>query len=295
MAQNTRIPTLGAAVAAALLLAPAAASAAAPTLIAGPLKVKDYSMTVSATHGSSAVNVLFNRTAGKATQTHMYSFDSGATVKVKGAKGSLKADLGRFGAIKLKLKNVGAARKGSVPAGCTGTPGSARSGKLTGSFKLVADSTYFNTVSAKRLKAQVVKGGSLNCQGAGGQPDAPTTLMANLEQPGGQLTFYATRAADGGVAQQAMRIDDEAATAPASIMHLINAPGGAAAFAPASDLSGATGTGVGPFLTGAFSFAGEPFGTMASGKLSGDLVANFDSIGAQQIASGAPDAILMSR
>jgi hypothetical protein len=88
-------------------------------------------------------------------------------------------------------------------------------------------------------------------------------------------------------------MDDEAATAPATITHLISAPGGAAAFSPAGDLTAATGTGVSPFFSGAFSFAGEAMGTMSMGTLSGDLAARFDSIGTQAIAASSPDAMLM--
>ena len=108
------------------------------------------------------------------------------------------------------------------------------------------------------------------------------------------LMFVASRAADGSVTQQAMRMDDEAATAPASIMHAISAPGAAAAFSPSADLGSATGAGASPFFSGAFTFAGEPMGTMSMGTLSGDLAARFDSIGTQAIAAGGPDAMLMA-
>ena len=74
---------------------------------------------------------------------------------------------------------------------------------------------------------------------------------------------------------------------------MISAPGAGSAFSPASDLSSATGTGVSPFFSGAFTFAGESMGTMSMGKLSGDLAARFDSIGTQAIAAASPDAMLM--
>jgi hypothetical protein len=287
-------PLLAAVCAAGVLVVPAAASAA-PTVVAGPLKVKDYEMTVMGTHGSPSLSVLFNRTSGKASQLHSYSFAAGATVKVKGKKASIKADLGAYGAVNLKVKKLGAARKGVAPKGCTGTAGKSRTGTLKGSFRLVADSSYFSTVSAKKLKAQVLKSGSLRCDSTGGGDPAkrPTTLTATLDGPAGMLMFSASKDADGSVAQTAMRMDDEAATAPATITHLISAPGGAAAFSPAGDLTAATGTGVSPFFSGAFSFAGEAMGTMSMGTLSGDLAARFDSIGTQAIAASSPDAMLM--
>jgi hypothetical protein len=296
MTKNLRTPALVALCAAGLLAAPAGASAAG-TVIAGPLKVKGYSMTVTATDGSSdSLGVMFNRTAGKASQMHSYSFSQGVNVKVSGASASIKGSLGRYGNVNLKLKGAGAARKGIVPKGCTGTAGKSRAGALRGSFKLVADTTYFKTVSAKSLKGQIQKGGSIKCDGShGGQAKAPTTLTVSLDKPEGMLMFTASKAADGTVHQQAMRMDEAGATAPASIMHMINAPGGAAAFAPSADLSSASGSAVSPFFTGAYSFASEmAMGTSAMGKLNGDLVAAFDSIGQQPIAAGAPDAMIVT-
>jgi hypothetical protein len=296
--RNLRTPALAALCAAGLLAVPAAASAAGSTVVAGPLKVKDYTMTLTATDGSSdSLGVMFSRTAGKSSQLHSYSFSQGVTVKATGKSASIKGSLGRYGKIDLNLRGVGAAKRGVVPKGCTGTTGKSRAGTFRGSFKLVADSTYFKTVSAQSLKGQILRGGSLKCDGAAGGPEAkaPTTLSATLQQPAGMLMFTALKAADGAVTQHAMRMDTAAATAPASIMHMISAPGGAAAFAPSADLSSATGTAVSPFFTGGFSFASDmAMGASAMGKLGGDLVAAFDSIGAQPIAAGAPDAMIVS-
>ncbi len=118
-------------------------------------------------------------------------------------------------------------------------------------------------------------------------------LTANLQTPAGMLMFSAAKDAGGAVTQQAMRMDDEAATAPATVMHIISAPGGASAFSPGADLTSATGSAVTPFFSGAFTFAGENLGTMGMGTLAGDLAAKFGSIGTQAIAAGSPDAMLM--
>jgi hypothetical protein len=294
--RNLRTPTLVALCAAGLLAAPAAASAAGSTVVAGPIKVKDDTMTLTASDGATdSLGVMFNRTAGKATQMHSYSFAQGVSVKTTAKSATIKGSLGRFGKVDLKLR-AGAAKKGVVPKGCTGSPGKVRGGTMRGSFKLVADSTYFKTVSAKSLKAQIIKSGALKCDGSGGgDSKAPTMLTVNLDQPEGTLMFTAMKAADGTITQQAMRMDEASATAPASIMHMINAKGGAAAFAPAADLSSATGSAVSPFFTGGYSFASDmAMGTSAMGTLSGDLVAAFDSIGAQPIAAGSPDAMIIT-
>jgi hypothetical protein len=275
--------------------APATASAASTSIVAGPLKVKDYAMTLTATDGGAhdSLGVVFTRRAGQATQTHYYTFAQGVQVTASRIKGSL----GRYGAIDLKLA-AGPARRGATPKGCTGKAGTVRTGALKGSFKLVADATYFKTVTARSLRAQVVRGGKIDCGGGAPTPGAgggagETMLTSTADTPAGMVMLSVIEDAKGAVTQQAMRSDDAAATAPATIMHMIDAPGTSAAFAPAGDLSSATGTGVAPFFGGAFSFASEePMGSVASGTLSGDIAARFDSIGTQTFGG---DAMLMRR
>jgi hypothetical protein len=110
------------------------------------------------------------------------------------------------------------------------------------------------------------------------------------------LLFSVVKDASGAITQQATRMDDATRTSPASVMHLISAPGTGSAFSAAGDLGSAAGTGVSPFFSGAFDFASDsPMGSIATGTLTGDLTARFDSIGAQPIAAGSPDAVLMKR
>lgn len=255
----------------AALAAPSAAAADA-SVVGGPLKVRDYEMTLvgSDDGAKDSLTVMFNRVAGDANQMHMYSFASGVTVTPTSIKGSL----GRYGAVRLKLTGARSG-KGVVPKGCTGNPGTTKSGTLTGSFKLVADTTYFKTVTAKALKGSSSTGGTLTCASSGGGGGAGAG--------GPQLSLYAT---DGTAmttftasrqAQSAMRMDDAAATAPATIMHSISAEG--SGFDPAADLGTATVTGASPFLKGTGSYEGTTFPGGSSGTLDGSLVAAFDSIG----------------
>ena len=303
MTINTRPATARLAGLAALCVAgavalPATASAASPaSIVAGPLKVKGYSMTLTATDAAKdSMSVMFVKRAGKASQTHFYSFASGVNVTSSRISGSL----GKYGKVDLKLAGVGAAKRGITPKGCTGKAGTVRRGALKGTFKLVADSTYFKTVSARSLKGQVARGGKIDCAGGGGNGGAngdtagATTLTATKTDADGMLMLSVTKdAGTGAVTQQAIRNDDAAAAAPASVMHMISAPGTSSAFAPAADLSSATGSGISPFFSGAFSFASEmPMEGMSTGTLTGDLAAKFDSIGTQQFAG---DAMLMSR
>jgi hypothetical protein len=293
-----------AALCAAVALPTTASAASGASVVAGPIKVKDYQMTVVGSDAAKdSLSVMFNRTAGKATQSHFYTFGQGVTIKANKSlsTASIKGSLGKYGKIDLKLRGVGAVRKGTAPKGCTGKAGTLRTGTLRGTFKLNADTSYFRTVSAKSMKAQLAKGGKLTCDGAGngagGDGTTGSTMLTSTQETSdGMLLLSVTKDATGAINQQAMRTDDATATAPASIMHLINAPGTGAAFAPAADLGSARGTGVSPFFSGAFEFASEePMGSMAMGTLSGDLAAKFDSIGTQQLAAGSPDAMLMRR
>ncbi|HEY8582044.1 MAG TPA: hypothetical protein VIL49_03825 [Capillimicrobium sp.] len=274
---------IAAAAALAAALAVPSAAQAAGSLIGGPIQVRDYEMTVLGSDGAKdSLSVIFSKTKGKSSQQHMYTFDSGVTVTPTSIKGSL----GRYGAVDLKLGSASSA-KGSVPKGCTGKPGTTKKGTLAGSFKLVADTTYFKTVTARSMTGSSSTGGSIRCDGgASGGGSNPggreTTLLLTKDTPAGSVTFSATKRQ-----QTAMRMDDAAATAPASVMHFISAEGSGLSV---QGLETASAKGIAPFLRGTGSFSGEASGTMASGTLGGSLTAAFDSIGAIELDG---DAMLM--
>jgi hypothetical protein len=263
----------GAAAIAALAL-PAVAHADS-SVVGGPLKVRDYQMSVIGSDaGKDSLSIVFSRTSGGSTQQHMYLFDSGVTVTPTSIKGSL----GRYGSIDLKLSGARSANS-SVPAGCSGNPGSVKRGTLKGSLRFVADASYFRTVTAKSLPGTVSVGGSIRCDGAtSGVPGAGTgaaggpMLSLTKTDGGGMFTFSATPKQ-----QSAMVMDDASATAPAQVMHMISAEG--------NGLKGDSVPGISPFIGGTGAFQGT-----VSGTLSGDLTAKFDSIGPVAIQG---DATLM--
>ena len=285
---------------AAVLAVPAVASAApAPTVAAGPVKVKAYSMSVVASKGS--LSVLLSRRAGTSTQTHIYSAAQGVAVKVDKAltKGTVTAPLGAMGSVKLKLRGTGALRKGAVPKGCTGTPGKSRAGTLTGTFRLKADGgRYFGTIKKGKLPAQVIKGGKLNCQSSGGGTPAPggnagSTLLSRSITEGDQLTSFSAIRQGGKVTESVTHIDSRTATAPLSVIHSISAPAPSSAFSTAGDLSSANVQGAGRFITGSLAFTAEnAFGTTATGTATGSLAAQFDPLGALSLTGGDSPTIL---
>jgi hypothetical protein len=281
---------LCAATAASLLAAPAGALAKG-TVIAGPVKVKGYSLTLTAMDGgrdSLLVNAV--KSGGGSSQSHSWTFD-GPKVTVKGASATIKGSLGRYGSINAKVRTTKSA-KGIVPPGCTGTPGSARKGTMAGKTKLVLDSTFFKTVKPKNVKAQLIKAGKLECAATGGGTDSKGLMLSSTaDSPDGTLTVSVSKTGSR-VTQTVMRTDDPAVTAPASVFHLITANTGDAGLHAAADLQNASAPAAGPFLLGQLAFAGTPMGEMATGTISGDFAAKFDSIGQQWLPEGT-DAILM--
>jgi hypothetical protein len=293
---NPRSPILLAAVAATsvVLAAPAMASAAGSSVVAGPLKVKGYTLTLSATDGgaSDSFAVSAIKTSGQSSQMHTWSFSSGVDVKIGSGKATIKGSLGKYGSVNATV-NAGRAGKGAVPKGCTGTTGSTRLGTLGGATKLVLDTTFFKTVNVKKAKAQIVSGGTLKC--SGGPSTATKGLMLTHSAEGPDGTTMLSIMKDGGkVTQMAMRTDTASATAPASVLHMITATTGASGLDAAGDLSTAKAAAAGPFFSGSLSFSGTPSGGMATGTLSGDFTAKFDSIPAFTPAAGA-DAMLMQQ
>lgn len=292
----SRSPLLAATVttAAALLALPTLASAAsAPTVVAGPLKAKGYTITLTATDGgaSDTFGIDATKTSGGSTQMHSWSFGAGVKVSVKGGKATIKGSLGRYGKVDATLK-AGGPSKGALPKGCTGTAGTRRTGTLTGRSSFSLDTTFFRTITPKAMKGQILAGGDVTC--GPGKPDAASGLMLSLPGDGAANGTMVTVSKTGGqVTQMAMSSEDQAATAPASVFHMIMARTGASGLDAAADLSTATAPAAGPFLSGTLRFAGEPAGaTMATGTASGDFTAKFDSIAPFTVPAGATAMVM---
>lgn len=275
---------------AASLAMPAAASAAG-TIVTNPIKVKSYGMTLIATDNGSkdSLSITFQRQSGKSSQLHSYSFSSG----VKVTSTSISGKLGKYGSLKLKLGKV-KTFKSKLPKGCTGTLGTTRVGSLTGSFTLVADSTYFRTVKKKAFKATTSRNAKLDCtgrpgtgggDGGGDGPAMGEPMLTHTKNEGGAMLMLTAMRSSLLV----MQSEDPATTAPASISHMINvaAPGLTNLTATSATVPGQP-----PFVTGQGSFAGEALApNMATGTLSGNLLAKFDSIPQATLAG---DAVLMN-
>jgi hypothetical protein len=297
MVMHARTTACAALAAAGLLALPGVAGAAGGKQVyAGPLKVKGYQMNVMAADGAGGDSVmfLFSKFAGKSTQTHTYSFQKGVSVVVKGSKATIKGSLGAYGSVNLKLnatKRVG----GVVPKGCTGKVGASKSGIAAGKLRLVVDKTYFRTVSAKRLKATIPGSANIKCDGeggggTGGKPAHGVSLFKSLAGDGGgrNVMLNASKGSSGtfemaSVMEQSPQV---------MVSHTITASAPASALTAADDLSSATLTAAGPFLSGTGRFAGELMGGMSMGALTGDFAAKFDSIGRVVLVDDEENAML---
>src|SRR3954447_19662991 len=87
-----------------LLTLPAGALAAGSSLIAGPVKAKGYTVSLTATDNGATdtVSVMPVQTARKSQQMRSWSF-SGVAVSIRGAKATLKGSLGAFGKLDAKV------------------------------------------------------------------------------------------------------------------------------------------------------------------------------------------------
>jgi hypothetical protein len=273
-----------------------AAAAPTATLVAGPVAVHGYQLTLIASSGASAsLTVNLVRKAGGATQTHVYSFKlspSALKVAPRLASASLVTgtQLGGFGAVTMRLARAGKLTRGTS----CGATFSGRSGTLAGSLRLVLDTTFFRTVVERSLPARLSSGTSkLTCAPpppTRNQPGLTLTALPSSTGAGGPI-FTAAKTAAGAVTE-AFFVSEQ--RAPASITHSIVAKAAASAFTAAADLSSAhlDGGAGAPFLGGALDFAAQAPAqsaagcTQAVGQLSGSLVGHFDSIGDQTAGSG---------
>lgn len=269
-------PTMRCAAIAAFAVLTAAAPAQAATLSsyslhAGPLPVHGYAMTVDASQGS--LEVTFTRTAPGMSQTHQYSFrHAQVTAPTDMRRGRLTADLGAFGSIDLRFRPSGAIHKLKLGPGCIGTePDRHRVGRVTGTFRLVADTTFFGTVTASRIPAGLTRAGDSICRSTGTAPEipGPLTLANDGGPPSTDLLVVALK---GGRSYQNITVGS------GHVLHEITSTGPAGSFTGSTQA--VTVLGPAPGFSGTLAYTAtkrsDKFDT--TGTLSGDYTALFDSI-----------------
>ena len=281
---------------AALMIAPAAALAQSDTyttppqttLSFGPVKVKKYTMTGSAykTSAGTSLNIFLSRKSGASEQTHSYRFDKNVSLSLNStlSKGTLRANMGKFGSLNLRFKSTGALKR-SIAKGCTGTKGKTRTGSLSGArgFRMKVDSTYFKTIVVGSMRAFAGNQAKQTCKLDTVSP-VDQTPRESLSASSQGLSFFTRRTASG--VEQSVNLSG--VEGPAETFHSITARAtGGSTFTVSGDAASATVTGIGPFLAGPASYTASDFYQGgSSGAITGTYEARFDSVGTKRLFAG---------
>jgi hypothetical protein len=269
----------------ALAALPAAPARAADSfrLHAGPVSVRGYAMTLDAAtfKRTASLDVTFTRKGADTTQSHAYSFTRRVRLTApRGLRsGRLRADLGAFGRVDLRFRRTGAIHRTKQLPTCAGPKPRRRLGRLTGSFRLVADTTFFGTVRAHRLRGALTRVPSgVHCTGAIPFENPPGTLTLDA---GDQRAALVVQQVAGGRSLQTLTVT----TSDPAVTHTLVALGPAGSFTGSQHA--ATVTGAAPAFTGSLAYKATSHvsgpGPSTEGTTSGDLTGNFDSIGPQPV------------
>ena len=278
-----RAPAIALTAVAALAVVAPARAAGSYRLHAGPVAVRGYAMTIDAStfQRHASLDVVFARRTADTAQTHTYSFTRGVRLTApRGLRsGRLRAGLGALGRIDLRFRRSGAVHLTKQLPTCAGPKPRRRRGRLTGTFRLVADSTFFGTVRAQRLAGALIRVPSgVRCTGAIPFENPPGTLTLDA---GDQRAALEVQQLPAGRSLQTLTVT----TAAPAVVHTLTATGPAGSFT--GDRDAATVTGAAPAFTGSLTYAATShvFGPVpgSEGSTSGDLTGSFDSIGPQRV------------
>jgi hypothetical protein len=269
-----RLMAVGAVVAA--LTLPATAGAAG-TVSGGPVKAGDYDLSLTATDAKKdTLTIILERGTQARGENVVLNFTRGVRVTVRGSTATIKGTLGSRGSVDLRLQGAGAPSRGKLPKGCTGSPGTTRTGRLVGKLRLRLPDGKFVTIRSLPGASHV--GADLECRstdnrpggdgdGDGGDGDGEPRLMATGDSEGATFSFMATKRAltlnrivpaqrDRGTTVMAVN----SAHATGSNLLTVSGGGSRATVAPAGAFGG----------TGLFT-ATMNAGSMAMGPLTGSL------------------------
>jgi hypothetical protein len=236
-------------------------------------------MTLDASN--DGVLITFERTAPGTRQTHTYQFEHVHLRAQRNLRtGRLAGRLGSFGSIDLRFRRSGAIHTRKLAPQCSGPRDRHRRGRLTGSFRLVADTTFFGTVTASRLPADLTRQAGEVCATTGAAPEFPGPLT--LTAGDGTTMSLLVIARKGGRSSQQISVS----TPHPDVDHEIDSTG------PAGSFTGSTGAATvqaAPGFSGSLSYTATKRHNRFStdGALSGDYTALFDSIPAVSVPGPA--------
>jgi len=278
-----------------------ASAATGTAFVSHPVSVGGYTMRVVASRGDGTrVSVVLFRVVGTlrrpadlggvgSIQQHEWRATRARLTASRGLhRARLRARLGSAGRIDMKFRASGRTSRGRVP--WCATRRRRISGTLRGSFEL-RTGPGFGTIVRRRLPASLSRGSEYDgCYAppiggdpcCGGQP----TLHLPGSPPGGEIDIWN---AGGGTFETVRDLSR------ANERHEIVARSAEPVFSYSSDLRSASVTGIGPFVSGALSFAGAPSGaggdSGASGNTTGDFTAHLAAPRPFTVPSGAPGSL----
>jgi PKD repeat protein len=247
-----------------------------------PVKVKGYTMTISASSGSAGSLSIF---LSRGPQSHSYSFGTHSfslqIVKSLGT-GALTANLGKYGHLKLRFTATGGPRASGPGKGCTGPKSHTRTLRVVSSSgALVLDSSFFRKVHIGHVKAFASQTAKIKCKVSTnpGSIHPGSSQFRSLTLSAGKLSAQFTP----GAHAVAALVTVTSSSSPV-VEHTLALKGPTGNLSIQADASKASVKSFGPLLTGSGAYtASQFFSNGSSGALTGTLVAHFDSIGAQKL------------
>jgi PKD repeat protein len=250
------------------------------SLTLAPMKLKGYTVNVGVTKskvGSLSVSLQ------KGVQSHNYFFSKKANYGLQLTKnltaGTLTANLGSYGHLKLHLLATGPLHLSKPGKGCTGPKLQSRAFKVSSaSGGVVLDHSFFHTLTIGHIKGTASKSGKLKCKFSS-TPQPPGVQSRTMSVLSNKIDATFTAGAHSSTAAITVTTSSNPI-----VNHSLSLRAPASSFVMASDASSATVRAFGALLTGTGTYtASQYFSNGSSGALTGTLVAHFDSIGAQKI------------
>jgi hypothetical protein len=194
--------------------------------------------------------------------------------------GRLRGSLDGLGSVDLRFRRTGAIHKARRDPNCRGPKPRRRLGRLSGTFRLTVDTTFFGTVSAGRLAGALTRvPNGVRCTGVTPFESAPPGL--ELFAGDQQFSMLDVLRLKDGRSRQTFSVTGNKPEA----VHTITATGPVGSFT--GDREAATVTGAAPAFTGTLTYTAtsHQLGPVPSteGTATGDLTAYFDSIGPQRV------------
>jgi hypothetical protein len=270
-----------------LALWPSSAAARDIALVTQPVTVGGYTMRIVAEKGNDVSVTLFRRVGGSIQEHEWWAnrrFRLHASQSLR--SGSLSARFGTRGRVRLRFRARGRASRGMVPW-CDHRRQRV-AGTLTRRFELRTGPGRFGKIVERGLHAWLSRGpkyGTLYCT----PPDLGGDLVSSEKFPQGSDPALGATVPHGLVSiwnTTAGGTVEAVVWSSGGGYHRVVAHSRKVVFSVSSDLTSASATGIGPFLSGRLSFTGPAPPDASGGSIAGHLRIGFVTPGRITITRG---------